>query len=40
MRLWISVKGVGMKLDKSGGVIGRRNGSGKSDLEKIWNECI
>ena len=40
MRLRISVKVVGLKLDKFGrGTIGKRKGSGESD-EEIWNECV
>ena len=38
MRLRISEKVVGLKLDKFGGrMIGKRKGSGESDGE-IWNE--
>ena len=36
MRLRISVKVVGLKLDKlGGGMIGKRKGSGKSDGENV-----
>ena len=40
MRLRISEKVVGLKLDKfGGGIIGKRKGSGESD-GKIWNEYV
>ena len=40
MRLRISEKGVGLKLDKfGGGMIGKRKGSGYR-MGKIWNECV
>ena len=35
MRLRISVKVVGLKLDKFGGMIGKRKGSGESDGENL-----
>ena len=40
MRLRISEKVVGLKLDKfGGGMIGKRKGSG-NPMRKIWNECV
>ena len=41
LRIGISEKVVGSKLDKFGrGMIGKRKGSGESDGEKFWNECL
>ena len=38
-RLWISVKVAGLKLNKYGGMIGKRWGSG-NQMSEIWNECV
>ena len=38
-RLWISVEVAGLKLDKYGGMIGKRWGSG-NQMREIWNECV
>ena len=40
MRLRISEKVVGSKLDKfGGGTIGKKKDQGNR-MEKIWNECV
>ena len=39
MRLRISVKVAGLKLDKFGGVIGKRKESGESDEENLERMC-